>query len=78
MILVALLFNLAWNISIGLKSGEYDDKKISLHPAFTISLCVSSDLWKVVLSIITTCPGFNSRVKINLIQALNKLVLHVP
>jgi len=71
-------FILAQNFSMGFKSGEYGGKKISLQPTDSINSFVFFDLWKLALSITTTCPAFNSLIKNFSTQLLNNSVLHVP
>lgn len=72
--LLILALRLAQKVSMGFKSGEYGGKKSSVQFAFSISVFVFSDLWKVALSKITTCPGFRAGTKQVSIQRLKRSV----
>ena len=45
--------------SIGLKSGEYGDKQITLAPTDSIIGAIDASLWAGKLSITTTAPSHN-------------------
>jgi hypothetical protein len=45
--------------SIGLKSGEYGDKQITLAPTASIIGTIDASLWAGKLSITTTAPPHN-------------------
>jgi hypothetical protein len=50
-------------ISMGLKSGEYRDKQITLAPQASIIGTIDANLWAGKLSITTTAPFPNSGSK---------------
>ena len=70
-------FNFGQKRSIGLRSGEYGGRKISVHPAFFISALVISDLCIEALSIITICPGFRFGISMFSSQKLNNFASQV-
>jgi len=67
-------FKIAQCVSIGLRSGEYVGRYLSVQSLLAMSCCVCEDLWNEALSMMTVWPGLSDGSRACATQALNTSV----